>query len=258
MKSVKPKKHLGQHFLIDKEIAKKIVMSLSNPKNVLEIGPGTGILTEFLINKNINLKLVEIDSESVDFLIQELSVNEKIILKQDFLKLNLKGLFNQNSFSVIGNFPYNISSQILFKIIENREIICEMIGMFQLEVAERICENEGSKKYGIISVLTQAFYHTEFLFSVSSNLFNPPPKVNSAVIKLIIKRNIKLQCDENLFFKIVKLSFQQRRKTIRNSLKTFNLSKNLREHTIFDNRPEQLSVNKFVQLTNLIFEDIRY
>ena len=258
MKSVKPKKHLGQHFLIDKEIAKKIVMSLSNPKNVLEIGPGTGILTEFLINKNINLKLVEIDSESVDFLIQELSVNEKIIFNQDFLKLDLKGLFNQNSFSVIGNFPYNISSQILFKIIENREIICEMIGMFQLEVAERICENEGSKKYGIISVLTQAFYHTEFLFSVSSNLFNPPPKVNSAVIKLIIKRNIKLQCDENLFFKIVKLSFQQRRKTIRNSLKTFNLSKNLREHTIFDNRPEQLSVNKFVQLTNLIFEDIRY
>lgn len=258
MRSVKPKKYLGQHFLIDKEIAKKIVMSLSNPKNVLEIGPGTGILTEFLINKNINLKLVEIDSESVDFLIQELSVNEKIIFKQDFLKLNLKGLFNQNSFSVIGNFPYNISSQILFKIIENREIISEMIGMFQLEVAERICENEGSKKYGIISVLTQAFYHTEFLFSVSSNLFNPPPKVNSAVIKLIIKRNKKLQCDENLFFKIVKLSFQQRRKTIRNSLKTFNLSKNLREHTIFDNRPEQLSVNKFVQLTNLIFEDIRY
>ncbi len=258
MKSVKPKKYLGQHFLIDKEIAKKIVMSLSNPKNVLEIGPGTGILTEFLINKNINLKLVEIDNESVDFLIQELSVNEKIIFNQDFLKLDLKGLFNQNSFSVIGNFPYNISSQILFKIIENREIISEMIGMFQLEVAERICENEGSKKYGIISVLTQAFYHTKFLFSVSSNLFNPPPKVNSAVIKLIIKRNIKLQCDENLFFKIVKLSFQQRRKTIRNSLKTFNLSKNLREHTIFDNRPEQLSVNKFVQLTNLIFEDIRY
>ena len=162
MKSVKPKKSLGQHFLIDKEIAKKIVMSLSNPKNVLEIGPGTGILTEFLINKNINLKLVEIDSESVDFLIQELSVNEKIIFNQDFLKLDLKGLFNQNSFSVIGNFPYNISSQILFKIIENREIISEMIGMFQLEVAERICENEGSKKYGIISVLTQAFYHTEF------------------------------------------------------------------------------------------------
>lgn len=258
MKSVKPKKSLGQHFLIDKEIAKKIVMSLSNPKNVLEIGPGTGILTEFLINKNINLKLVEIDSESVDFLIQELSVNEKIIFNQDFLKLDLKGLFNQNSFSVIGNFPYNISSQILFKIIENREIISEMIGMFQLEVAERICENEGSKKYGIISVLTQAFYHTEFLFSVSRNLFNPRPKVNSAVIKLIIKRDIKLQCDENLFFKIVKLSFQQRRKTIRNSLKTFNLSKNLREHTIFDNRPEQLSVNKFVQLTNLISEDTRY
>ena len=258
MKSVKSKKSLGQHFLIDKEIAKKIVMSLSNPKNVLEIGPGTGILTEFLINKNINLKLVEIDSESVDFLIQELSVNEKIIFNQDFLKLDLKGLFNQNSFSVIGNFPYNISSQILFKIIENREIISEMIGMFQLEVAERICENEGSKKYGIISVLTQAFYHTEFLFSVSRNLFNPRPKVNSAVIKLIIKRDIKLQCDENLFFKIVKLSFQQRRKTIRNSLKTFNLSKNLREHTIFDNRPEQLSVNKFVQLTNLISEDTRY
>ena len=132
MKSVKPKKSLGQHFLIDKEIAKKIVMSLSNPENVLEIGPGTGILTEFLINQNINLKLVEIDSESVDFLIQKLGLNEKIIFKQDFLKLNLKSLFKQNSFSVIGNFPYNISSQILFKIIENRELISEMIGMFQL------------------------------------------------------------------------------------------------------------------------------
>ena len=167
-------------------------------------------------------------------------------------------LNNELPNSSINQEPYENPLDSKLLIAENREIISEMIGMFQLEVAERICENEGSKKYGIISVLTQAFYHTEFLFSVSSNLFNPRPKVNSAVIKLIIKRDIKLQCDENLFFKIVKLSFQQRRKTIRNSLKTFNLSKNLREHTIFDNRPEQLSVNKFVQLTNLISEDTRY
>ena len=177
-----------------------------------------------------------------------------VLIIKDYLKL--AGIEN-NNFSVIGNFPYNISSQIVFKIIENRKLIPEMCGMFQYEVAERICENEGSKKYGIISVITQAFYETKLLFEVSNNFFSPPPKVNSAVILLKRKKNLKIDCDEKLFFKIVKLSFQQRRKTLRNSLKQINLSDNLREHIIFDKRPEQLSVDQFVDLTNLINQDLK-
>ena len=258
MRFVTPKKSLGQHFLNDKSIAKKIVESLSPCQNILEIGPGTGILTQFLINKNNNLKLVEIDNESVSYLISELKIDKNIIYNQDFLNLNLSKLFENNNFSIIGNFPYNISSQIVFKIIENRKLIPEMCGMFQYEVAERICENEGSKKYGIISVITQAFYETKLLFEVSNNFFSPPPKVNSAVILLKRKKNLKIDCDEKLFFKIVKLSFQQRRKTLRNSLKQINLSENLREHTIFDKRPEQLSVNQFIDLTNLINQDLKH
>ena len=258
MRFVTPKKSLGQHFLNDLSIAKKIVESLSPCQNILEIGPGTGILTQFLLKKNNNLKLVEIDNESVNFLILELKINKSIIYNQDFLNLDLSKIFENNNFSVIGNFPYNISSQIVFKIIENRKLIPEMCGMFQYEVAERICENEGSKKYGIISVITQAFYETKLLFEVSNNFFSPPPKVNSAVILLKRKKNLKIDCDEKLFFKIVKLSFQQRRKTLRNSLKQINLSDNLREHIIFDKRPEQLSVDQFVDLTNLINQDLKY
>ena len=258
MRFVTPKKSLGQHFLNDTRIAKKIVESLSPCQNILEIGPGTGILTKYLIKKNNNLKLVEIDNESVSYLISELKINKNIIFNQDFLNLNLSKLFENNNFSIIGNFPYNISSQIVFKIIENRELIAEMCGMFQYELAERICENEGSKKYGIISVITQAFFETKLLFEVSNNFFSPPPKVNSAVILLKRKKNLKIDCDEKLFFKIVKLSFQQRRKTLRNSLKQINLSDNLREHIIFDKRPEQLSVDQFVDLTNLINQDLKY
>ena len=258
MRFVTPKKSLGQHFLNDISIAKKIVESLSPCQNILEIGPGTGILTQFLIKKNNNLKLVEIDNESVSYLISELKIDKNIIYNQDFLNLNLSKLFENNNFSIIGNFPYNISSQIVFKIIENRKLITEMCGMFQYEVAERICENEGSKKYGIISVITQAFYETKLLFEVSNNFFSPPPKVNSAVILLKRKKNLKIDCDEKLFFKIVKLSFQQRRKTLRNSLKQINLSENLREHTIFDKRPEQLSVDQFIDLTNLINQDLKH
>ena len=258
MRFVTPKKSLGQHFLNDISIAKKIVESLSPCQNILEIGPGTGILTQFLIKKNNNLKLVEIDNESVSYLISELKINKNIIYNQDFLNLNLSKLFENNNFSIIGNFPYNISSQIVFKIIENRKLIPEMCGMFQYEVAERICENEGSKKYGIISVITQAFYETKLLFEVSNNFFSPPPKVNSAVILLKRKKNLKIDCDEKLFFKIVKLSFQQRRKTLRNSLKQINLTENLREHTIFDKRPEQLSVDQFIDLTNLINQDLKH
>tara|TARA_B000000532_G_scaffold122872_1_gene98540 strand:- start:663 stop:1439 length:777 start_codon:yes stop_codon:yes gene_type:complete len=258
LRFVTPKKSLGQHFLNDISIAKKIVESLSPCQNILEIGPGTGILTQFLIKKNNNLKLVEIDNESVSYLISELKIDKNIIYNQDFLNLNLSKLFENNNFSIIGNFPYNISSQIVFKIIENRKLIPEMCGMFQYEVAERICENEGSKKYGIISVITQAFYETKLLFEVSNNFFSPPPKVNSAVILLKRKKNLKIDCDEKLFFKIVKLSFQQRRKTLRNSLKQINLSENLREHTIFDKRPEQLSVDQFIDLTNLINQDLKH
>ena len=258
MRFVTPKKSLGQHFLNDVNIAKKIVESLSPCQNILEIGPGTGILTKFLIKKNNNLKLVEIDNESVSYLISELKINKNIIYNQDFLNLNLSKLFENNNFSIIGNFPYNISSQIVFKIIENRKLITEMCGMFQYEVAERICENEGSKKYGIISVITQAFYETKLLFEVSNNFFSPPPKVNSAVILLKRKKNLKIDCNEKLFFKIVKLSFQQRRKTLRNSLKQINLTENLREHTIFDKRPEQLSVDQFIDLTNLINQDLKH
>ena len=258
MRFVTPKKSLGQHFLNDLSIAKKIVESLSPCQNILEIGPGTGILTQFLLKKNNNLKLVEIDNESVNFLILELKINKSIIYNQDFLNLDLSKIFENNNFSVIGNFPYNISSQIVFKIIENRKLIPEMCGMFQYEVAERICENEGSKKYGIISVITQAFYETKLLFEVPNNFFSPPPKVNSAIILLKRKKNLKIDCDEKLFFKIVKLSFQQRRKTLRNSLKQINLSENLREHAIFDKRPEQLSVDQFIDLTNLINQDLKH
>ena len=258
MKFVKPKKSLGQHFLKDNNIANKIVDSLDGkPKNVLEIGPGMGILTKFLLKKKYNLRLVEIDSESISFLINQLGVEKSIIIENDFLKLDLNKVFGGNNFSVIGNFPYNISSQIVFKILENRNIIKEMCGMFQYEVAERICESEGSKKYGILSVLTQAFFEVSFLFEVSNRLFIPPPKVKSAVITLRRKDEIELGCDETLFFKIVKLSFQQRRKTIRNSLKKINLSNNLREDSIFDNRPEQLSVNQFIELTKLVQGDLK-
>ena len=256
MRFVKPKKALGQHFLNDLNIAERIVESLSPSQNVLEIGPGTGILTKILVKKKIDLKLVEIDKESVDFLTNELEINDSLIYNQDFLKMNLAELFGKNNFSVIGNFPYNISSQIVFKIIENRKYIPEMCGMFQFEVAERICQKEGSKKYGIISVITQAYYNAKLLFEVSNDLFTPPPKVNSAVISLKRKENLNLNCDEKLFLKIVKLSFQQRRKTMRNSLKQINLSDNLREDTIFDKRPEQLSVTEFIDLTNMVSQDL--
>ena len=256
MRFVKPKKALGQHFLNDLNIAERIVESLSPSQNVLEIGPGTGILTKILVKKKISLKLVEIDKESVDFLTNELEINDSLIYNQDFLKMNLAEVFNKNNFSIIGNFPYNISSQIVFKIIDYRKYIPEMCGMFQYEVAERICQKEGSKKYGIISVITQAYYNAKLLFEVSNDLFTPPPKVNSAVISLKRKENLNLNCDEKLFLKIVKLSFQQRRKTMRNSLKQINLSDNLREDTIFDKRPEQLSVTEFIDLTNMVGQDL--
>ena len=257
MRNVKPKKYLGQHFLNDENIAIKVVdsLSLSNYLNVLEIGPGTGVLTKYLIKKNINLKLVEIDNESVEFLKTHLSIDPLIILQHDFLKLDLSNIFTEN-FAIIGNFPYNISTQIIFKVLEYKNRVPELIGMFQKEVAERICEKKGSKKYGILSVLTQTYYDTKYLFSVPASVFTPPPKVVSAVIKLVRKEQIDINYNEKLFFKVVKLSFQQRRKTLRNSLKSFNLSDILREDAIFDLRPEQLSVRDFIYITDLIDKNI--
>ena len=254
MRNVKPKKSLGQHFLTDKNIASKRVTSLSYTgySNLLEIGPGTGILTNELIKKKINLKVIEIDDESVEYLRNNLISIRDNIINQDFLKINLFDLFDGDSYAVIGNFPYNISSQIVFRIIESRDYVPEFCGMFQKEVAERICEDYGSKKYGILSVFSKAFYSTEYLFTVPPNVFYPKPKVDSAVVRFTRKKKFKLDCNEISFFKIVKTAFNHRRKTLRNSLKVFNLSDNLREDSIFDLRPEQLSIDNFVKLTNMI------
>lgn len=255
--SVKAKKHLGQHFLRDENIAKKIAdtLSLSGYTNVLEIGPGMGVLTKYLLEKDITTYVIEIDTESVAYLQMHYLNLAPRIIEKDFLKYNLNEVFNEEQFSIIGNFPYNISSQIVFKTLEMRDQIPEFSGMFQKEVAQRICEKEGSKTYGILSVLTQAFYNAEYLFTVPPSVFNPPPKVDSGVLRLTRKENYSLPCDEKMFFKVVKTAFQQRRKTLRNSLKTFNLSDNLKANVIFGKRPEQLSVDEFIELTSLIEKD---
>ena len=249
---VKPKKKLGQHFLNSSEIAKKIVDCLDTKsiESVVEIGPGMGILTQYIIGLGNKTYFVEIDSESVEYLKENYPLIKNSIIEEDFLKLELSNF--KSPIGIIGNFPYNISSQIIFKAIENRNIVHKLVGMFQLEVAKRICEGPGSKTYGILSVLVQAYYETEFMFSLDPLQFTPPPKVNSGVIKLTRKTQLTLNCDEVFFFKIVKTSFQQRRKTLRNSLKVFNLSNIIKEDVIFDRRPETLSVDDFVYLTNII------
>tara|TARA_R110002111_G_scaffold249328_1_gene313202 strand:+ start:12742 stop:13530 length:789 start_codon:yes stop_codon:yes gene_type:complete len=255
---VKAKKHLGQHFLEDESIAQDIADSLSlvGYNDVLEIGPGMGVLTKYLLKKDTTTHVIEIDTESVDYLKNNyLNLADRIIEK-DFLKYDLNLVFKDKPFAIIGNFPYNISSQILFKTLELRHQIPEFSGMFQKEVALRICSKEGSKVYGILSVLTQAFYDAEYLFTVPPTVFNPPPKVDSGVLLLKRKDNFTLPCDEKLFFRVVKTGFQQRRKTLRNSLKTFNLSDNLKANTIFGQRPEQLSVSQFIELTSLIEKDV--
>ena len=254
MKAVTPKKKLGQHFLNDLNIAKKITDQpfIYHGKNVLEIGPGMGVLTNFLIKKNINLKLVEIDNEAVSFLIKKFPTLKNKIIFGNFIKMELKTFFEEENFSIIGNFPYNISSQILFKTLENRNRIPFFCGMFQKEVAKRICERPGSKAYGILSVLCQIFYNTEYLFSVSPLVFSPPPKVDSGVIALTRKTNLSNDFNERLLFKVVKLSFQQRRKTLRNSLKSLGIPKNVLEDSIFDLRPEKLSGDEFIALTKKV------
>ncbi|MCL4143821.1 UNVERIFIED_CONTAM: hypothetical protein GTU68_043254 [Idotea baltica] len=254
--SVKAKKHLGQHFLTDETVAKKIADTLTENgyDNVLEIGPGMGVLTKYLLQKKTKVTVLELDRESVAYL-KEVFPVEHLNLKGDFLKKNLQEIFNKKQVAIIGNFPYNISSQIVFKAIENRELVPELSGMFQKEVAKRIAEKEGSKVYGILSVLTQAFYNVEYLFTVPPTVFNPPPKVDSGVIRCIRKENFTLPVDEKLFFRVVKTAFNQRRKMLRSSLKSFKLSDSLKEDPIFAKRPEQLSVAAFISLTQKLADN---
>ncbi len=265
--SVRAKKHLGQHFLTDEDIAKKISDSLTEVgyDTILEIGPGMGMLTKYLLEKKATVTAMELDKESVDYLNNDFkkehfnlntSPSNFVVIEGDFLKQNLATLFNKHQIAIIGNYPYNISSQIVFKAIEYREYVPELSGMFQKEVAKRIAEKEGSKVYGIISVLTQAFFDVSYLFTVPPTVFNPPPKVDSGVIKLIRKKDFSLPVDEKLFFRVVKMAFNQRRKMLRSSLKSLNLSDTLKEDTIFASRPEQLSVDEFIKLTHKIATDV--
>lgn len=249
MSFVKPKKHLGQHFLSDQNIARKIVDSLAaNDTKVLEIGPGMGVLTQFLLNRSqIDLQVVEIDQELVAYLRTNYP-QLKDIRSEDFLKADLSGWF-QGKFAIIGNFPYNISSQIFFKVLEYRNQVPEVVGMLQKEVAERIASKHGSKTYGILSVLLQAFYHIEYLFTVSEQVFVPPPKVKSAVVRLVRNNMETLPCDEAFFVKVVKAAFNQRRKMLRNSLK--GICENLPAQYA-EKRPEQLSVPDFIALATEI------
>ena len=249
---VQPKKHLGQHFLTDLNIAQQIAqtLSLNGYERILEIGPGTGVLTQFLLEKNTETFVIEIDKESVEYLQTYFPKLRGHILSEDFLKFDIVNYFDKKPFAIIGNFPYNISSQIVFKLLEIRFFVPEFAGMFQKEVAERICEGPGSKSYGILSVLTQAFYETEYLFIVPEHVFNPPPKVKSGVIRLRRKEDYSLPCDEKIFFSVVKTAFGQRRKTLRNSLKSFLLEREaLKAEPLFDKRPEMLSVAEFITLT---------
>lgn len=257
MDKVTAKKHLGQHFLNDESIAKNIAdtLTLQGYKNVLEIGPGMGVLTKYLLEKPIDTYVIEIDTESVAYLEAHYPKLHGKILSKDFLKYNIKEVFKDEPFAIIGNFPYNISTQIVFRTLELRDQIPEFSGMFQKEVAERICSKKGSKVYGILSVLAQAFYDVEYLFTVDEHVFTPPPKVKSGVMRMIRKENYHLPCDEKLLYTVVKTAFNQRRKTMRNSLKSMNLSDKLREDSIFDLRPEQLSVEQFIELTQKIGAD---
>ena len=255
--SVRAKKYLGQHFLIDETIANDIsqTLQLEGYKNVLEIGPGTGVLTKYLLKKDINLVAMELDSESVEYLINKYPNENLQILEADFLKEDLQDYFGTAQFGITGNFPYNISTQIVFKMLEIKQQVPEFSGMFQKEVALRICAKEGSKTYGILSVLTQAFYDAEYLFTVPPTVFNPPPKVESGVLRLRRKTSLEIDCSETMLYKVVKTAFQQRRKTLRNSLKSFNLSDKIKEDAIFGQRPEQLSVAQFIALTQKLEAD---
>lgn len=256
MQKVKPKKELGQHFLTDLNVAARIASTLDDgmDRPVLEIGPGMGVLTKFLLEKGHDLTVVELDSESVDYLRTNFPALEGRIVEADFLKLDLRKLMSDRQFSVIGNYPYNISSQIFFKILDYKDLIPECSGMLQREVAERLAAAEGTKTRGILSVLLQAWYTVSYLFTVSEGVFNPPPKVKSGVVKLVRNSRTELPCDERLFRNVVKTTFGQRRKTIRNSVKPLVGIPNdeLLNSTLMQKRPEQLSVEEFFELTNLV------
>lgn len=252
--SVKAKKHLGQHFLTDKNICRKIAQQYGSHhgcNRVLEIGPGMGALTSFLIESELDVTVMEIDTESIFYLGAHFPELKNKIHNADFLRADLKQFMGDAPFGVVGNFPYNISSQILFKCLDYRNQIPEIMGMFQKEVALRVAEKPGSKQYGIISVILQAFYDIEYCFTVDEHVFNPPPKVKSGVIRLTRNDRETLACDENLFIQVVKMAFNQRRKTIRNSLKQLIQDKNI-QHDYLALRPEVLSVEQFVELTLLI------
>ena len=262
---IKAKKHLGQHFLGDESVAKDIAdtLTLEGYTNVLEIGPGTGVLTKYILAKEINLAVMDLDRESIAFLEGPFKLEQKInneekfqVLEADFLKFDLDQVFPGKSLAITGNFPYNISTQIVFKTLENKERIPEFTGMFQKEVAMRICAKEGSKTYGILSILAQAYYDAEYLFTVPPTVFIPPPKVDSGVLRLTRKPGYQdIGCDERMLYTVVKMAFQQRRKTMRNSLKGMDLSEEFRESEIFNMRPEQLSVAAFIELTAAIAAD---
>jgi 16S rRNA (adenine1518-N6/adenine1519-N6)-dimethyltransferase len=252
--SVKAKKHLGQHFLTDKNICQKIANQYQKSrgcKKVLEIGPGMGALTEFLLKNDLDVWAMDVDTESIDYLKKNFPALEGKLLEADFLKADLNALLGDEPFSVVGNFPYNISSQILFKCIDFRNQIPEIMGMFQREVAQRVAEPPGSKQYGILSVLLQTYYDIDYCFTVDEHVFNPPPKVKSGVIRCVRNDRDKLPCDEKLFKQLVKMSFNQRRKTIRNSIKPLIKGKGL-DHEFLALRPEVLSVDQFIELTELV------
>lgn len=251
---VRPKKNLGQHFLKDTAIAERIVNSLTQHggyRQVLEIGPGTGVLTQFLVQRSDQyaLTVIEIDVESVTYLEQQYP--KLLILSKDFLKIDLDTHFTA-PYAIIGNFPYNISSQIFFRVLDERQRVPEVVGMLQKEVADRLCAPPGSKTYGILSVLLQAYYSVEYLFTVEPHVFHPPPKVRSAVIRLQRNATTQLACDEVLFRRVVKQGFQNRRKTLRNALKPLNLSPAVQALPVLNQRAEQLSVADFVELTQQI------
>jgi len=255
LRKVKAKKHLGQHFLTDLSIAKNIVDALSQTdkyNKVVEVGPGMGVLTQFLIeHKEYETFPVDIDRESIGYLVEKYPTLKGNIIYGDFLKMDLNELIANESFAVIGNFPYNISTQILFKVLDHKDKIPEVVGMFQKEVAERFASKPGSKVYGITSVLLQAFYNVEYLFTVGPEVFDPPPKVQSAVIRFVRNDKNSLNCDEKRFKSIVKMAFGQRRKMMRKSLKSL-LNDNIKDLEVFTKRPEQLSVQEFVELTNML------
>ena len=251
MSKVRAKKHLGQHFLKDLGIARDIAHSLSLNKysKVLEVGPGMGVLTQFLIPLDTETFVIEIDKESVSYLKKHYRELDNHLIEGDFLKLPLQEIFKE-PIAIIGNFPYNISSQILLKAINHKDLIPEIVGMFQKEVAERVVSPPGSKKYGIISVLLQCYYDVEYLFTVDETVFNPPPKVKSAVIRLRRNDRDKLECDEKKFVQVVKTAFGQRRKTLRNALKSLNLVDENTASQYLSLRAEQLSVEDFMNLTS--------